>query len=184
MRILCTSLLALLLVPACDSSSKPKGPSEEEKKAAQEQAETDKRIDERRKKREAEAKAKEDAEAAKQEKIAALCVLPEDAKPPKKLSAACQGVVDAEVAFLDRHYADNPTALEKLKSASKMQTQMTMQMCEAGGSINVAVCQKHALDNAPKEFKKDLSALKRVCVDKFGSKKAPAGAAVVPKKPR
>ncbi len=182
MRTLFPSLLALLLVPACDSSSKPSGPSEAEAKAAAEEAASAKRIDERRKKREAETKRVADEEAAKQEQIAALCIVPEG-KHPKKLGQACQGVVDAEVAFLERNYADKPEALAKLKSASQMQTQMTMQMCQAGASMEVALCQKHALDNAPKEFKKELAALKRTCVDKFGAPPKGGAAPAVPKKP-
>jgi predicted lipid-binding transport protein (Tim44 family) len=182
MRTLARSLLALLLVTACDSGEKkPKAESPEDldaKKAAA-AAEDAKNVEERRKEREAkaaaEAKAAEDLKA----QIDALCVVPEGAKKPKKLGDACEAVVTAQSSFIQRAFAHDPAKLEKLKGASQMQNQMTTQMCLAG-NIDVAVCQKHALDSAPKELGKDLNDIMRVCVEKYGA--APKGPAVLPKR--
>ncbi len=179
MRIAFPTLLALLLATAGCDSSKP-APKPDDAKQAAEQAESDKRIEERRKKREAEAKAKADAEAKVKAQIDALCVVPEGAKPPKKLEAACQAVVDAQMAFMERLYAEEPEVVEKFKKAAKMQNQMTMNSC-TGTNIKVAMCQKAALDAAPKELRKSLPDLLRTCIEKFGA--PPKGEGVVPKKP-
>jgi hypothetical protein len=183
MRTLASSLLVLLLVTACDSSSdKPKeDPAALNAKKAAADAEEAKKVEERRKEREAKAAAETKAADDLKAQIDALCVVPEGAKKPKKLGDACEAVVKAQASFIERAFSKDPAKLEKLKGASKMQTQMTMQMCLAG-NVDVAVCQKHALDGAPEELGKDLNDIMRVCVEKYGT--APKGPTALPGKPK
>ncbi len=162
-------LLAVTLcscLVACDSggSEKKADPAAEAK--AKEEEDKQKRIEERRKKREAEQKAEEDAAAAKKAKIDALLVLPETM--PKKLDKACDAVGEAQTAFIERSF--DAAAAAKAKTGSTM----TVKTCKENSNIEVAACQKNALDNADKELGKDLPALLAGCIEKFGTK--PEGA--------
>lgn len=171
-------LASLLFIPvACDSGGD--APSAEAKAAeakAQEEAELQKRLEERRKKREAEQKAKEEEEAKKEAALDALAVLPEGVKMPKKLDKACAAVGEAQMAFFERMYEGE--TLEKLKSSAGTAIPMTVGTCKKSGAIEVAVCQKHALETAPPDMKQALSLILRKCIDKFG--KNPGSGAVPP----
>ena len=90
MRILSSSLLALLMATTACDSGKKEAPDKAQAKAAEDKAAEAKRIEERRKAREAKAAAKKKAEEDKKKTIEGLCVIPEDAKKPKKLSEACE----------------------------------------------------------------------------------------------
>ncbi len=156
---LCSSLIACdgggaekKADPAADAKSK-----EEEDKA--------KRVEELRLKRESEQKAKEEAEAEKKAKIDALVVLPETM--PKKLEAACDDVGTAQTAFIERSF----DAAAAAKAASSIT--ITVKGCKDNGNIEVAACQKNALDNADKELGKELPALLAGCIEKFGTAESP-----------
>lgn len=180
MRILGSSLLALLLVTACDSSSKPKENPEAAKKAEEEAAEQ-KRIEERGKKREADAAAKVKAEEDRKAKMAELCVVPEDAKPPKKLDAACDAMAEAQLAFLRRQYASEPGKLEGVEKNATMQKANIIKLCS---SMDVAMGLKNAFDNAPDGYGEHLNDLIATCIQTLGKPSdEAAGAAVPAKKP-
>ncbi len=146
---------------ACDSGSSEKKPDAKADAKATEDAEKQKRVDERRKKREADAKAAKDAEDAKAAAIEALLTIPETL--PKDLGKACAAVGDAQDAFVKRLF--DAEAAAKAASAKGM----AVKTCNQTGSIEVAVCQKRALDGAPAELKKELPALLRGCIEKFGT---------------
>ena len=154
-------------------------PPTKEAKAAEEQkakaqAEMEKGVAEQRKKREAEAKAKADKEAAYKAALDKACVLP--AKLPKKLNKACQAAGEAHDAFMKRQYADDAETLEKWSLAAGTQIKFTVSTCTKGGSLEVAACQKHALDNAPPELKEDATEILKTCIDKFGKAPEAGGA--------
>lgn len=180
MRILSCSFLALLLaVPACDSGKKEKKPDADAKKKADEEAETEKRIAERKKAREAKAAAEKKAAEDRKKKIEELCVVPEDAKKPKKLDAACNALADAQIEFLKREYADNPDKLAGVEKNAPMQKANILKMCS---SMDVAVGLKHAFDNAPKGYGESMNDIIATCMQKLGPAAPPPGAGGVPPK--
>lgn len=182
MRTLVAPLLALLLAVACDSSKNESKPSADDlaaKKAADADADA-KKVEERRKKREEEAAAKTKAEAERKQQIEALCVLPKDAKKPKKLDKACEELAQAQMDFFARQYAQEPETLEKMKATAPLQKANMLKMCT---SMDVAVGLKHAFDTAPLGFVSSTNDLIATCVQKLGAG-APAGDAALPgKKP-
>jgi len=171
-----TRLCTLVLVPSLAACGGPtsKEPTDTKKAAAEAAAKADakKKEDEaiarRRAEREAKEAAAEKAAAEKKAKIDALAVLPK--KLPKKLKKACEAVVEANDAFMKKHYADDPKTLERWNMAKGTQLGMTRQQCIKEGSIEVAACQAHALQNAPAELKKDFAQLLLACKEKFGAK--------------
>ncbi len=154
---------------ACDGGSAEKKADPAADAKAKEEEEKKARIEERRKKREAEAKAKEEEEKKKQAAIDAVLVLPE--KMPKKLDAACKAVGEAQDGFMNRNYEGE--TVEKWNNAKATQLPMTVAQCTKQGSLEVAACQQNALATSGPELKKELPALLRGCIDKFG--KAPEG---------
>lgn len=179
MRTLAPSLLALLLVTACDSGdAKPKQSAEADAKAAEE-AEAAKRIEERRKEREAKAEAEAKAEEDRKTKIAELCVVPEDAKKPKKLDAACEAMAEAQIEFLRRQYAEDAGKLAGVEKNAPMQKANILKMCS---STDVALGLKNAFDNAPMGYGEYLNDIIATCMQTLG-KPSDAGAAVPAKKP-
>lgn len=180
MRTFVPSLLALLLVTACDSKSesKPSADDVNAKKAAEAEADA-KKVEERRKKREDEAAAKLKAEEERKQQIDALCVVPKDAKKPKKLDKACEDLAQAQMDFFARQYAQEPETLEKMKATAPLQKANMMKMCT---SIDVAVGLKHAFDTAPLGFVSSTNDLIATCIQKLGSG-AEGDAALPGKKP-
>lgn len=181
MRTLAATVIALVLAVACDSKSETK-PSTDDlaaKKAAEDE-ENAKKVEERRKKREAEEAAKVKAEEERKQQIEALCVVPEDAKKPKKLDKACEDLAQAQMDFFARQYAEEPETLEKMKATAPLQKANILKMCT---SMDVAVGLKHAFDNAPLGFASSTNDIIATCIQKLGSG-APAGDAALPgKKP-
>lgn len=100
-----------------------------------------------------------------------MTVLPD--KLPKRLDKACKGVGEALDGLMKRHYADEPDTLEKWKMASRMQLPVIAQSCEKSRSLEVAACQKTALEQAPVEFKKTFSDLLAACTRKYGHAEGP-----------
>jgi hypothetical protein len=158
------TLATLILLVACDSGGGPDPATAAAEAKAKEDAELAQRLEERRKEREAkaEAKARQDAEHAAA--LDALAVLPD--AMPKDFDKACKTVGDAQLAFFERHYTGE--ALEKLRASAGTAIPMTVANCKKTGKLEVAACQKQALDRAPPELKEDLASLLRVCIDKFG----------------
>jgi hypothetical protein len=180
MRTAVPSLLALLLVTACDSKSESKPSTDDlNAKKAAEEAEEAKKIEERRKKREDEAAAKAKAEEERKQQIEALCVVPPDAKKPKKLDNACEDLAQAQMDYFARQYAEEPETLEKMKATAPLQKANILKMCT---SMEVALGLKHAFDNAPLGFAPSTNDLIATCIQQLGD--ASAGSAALPgKKP-
>ena len=180
MRTIAASSLALLLVVACDSSKSDSKPSADDlaaKKAAEEEADA-KKVEERKKKREEEAAAKAKADEERKAAIEALCVVPKDAKKPKKLDKACEDLAQAQMDFFARQYEKEPETLEKMKATAPLQRANMMKVCT---SMDVAVGLKHAFDNAPLGFAESTNDLIATCIQKLGAG-APAGDAAMPDK--
>ena len=167
MRILSASLSVLLLVPACDSGKKTDAkPDDEAAKKAEEEAAEAKRIEERRKEREAKVAAEKQAEEERVKKIAELCVVPEDAKRPKKLDAACEATAEAQLEFLRRQYADDPAKLEGVEKNAPMQKANLIKMCS---SMDVALGLKNAFDNAPEGYGESMNDIMATCLRQLGN---------------
>ncbi|MBL4688491.1 MAG: hypothetical protein JKY37_28135 [Nannocystaceae bacterium] len=164
----------LLFAVGCDSTSTTNDDavSKAAAKKQEEQAATDKRIAAKKAERLAKDKAKEDAIVAKQAAVDAICVLPE--KLPKKLDKACDEVSTAHDAFMVRLYSEKPETIEKWTAGKTMQLSMTVAQCKKAGSLEVAACQAHALTQAGAEIKKELPAIFRTCIEKFGTPPEPA----------
>ncbi|MEM7159314.1 MAG: hypothetical protein AAF799_41130 [Myxococcota bacterium] len=177
MRILSTSLLALLMATTACDSGKKEGPDKAQAKAAEDEAAEAKRIEERRKAREAKAAAKKKAEEDKKKAIDELCVIPEDVKKPKKLADACEATSEAQVAFFKRQYAGEPDKLASIESKAEMQKQNLMRMCT---SMDIALGLKNAFDKAPEGMGPELNEIIATCMRKLGT--APKGGAAVPAK--
>lgn len=171
LRPLAACLTFALLSAACG----PSGPSPEEvaaKKAAEDKKkEKEDALAKRKADREAEAKAKKDAEEAELAAIAALAVLP--AEMPKKLEKICDARAQAEDDFMAKHYEGE--ALEKWNAAKSSQLAFAKTDCVKVGNLEVPACQVEAMTNAPSEMRKKLPDLLKACMDKFG-----AGAAAPP----
>jgi hypothetical protein len=179
MRTLAPACLALLLLTACDSGSKPKqSPDDAAAKKAASEAEDAKKIEERRKKREEEAAAKAKADEERKQQIEALCVVPPDVKKPKKLDKACEDLAQAQMDFFARQYAAEPETLEKMKATAPLQKANILKMCS---SMDVALGLKHAFDTAPMGFASSTNDLIATCLQKLGQPEAGGGA--VPGKP-
>lgn len=180
MRTLAPSLLAVLLLFACDSKEKSKaGPGDAAAKQKADEAESAKKIEERRKKREDEAAAKVKAEEDRKAKMDELCVVPEGAKKPKKLDAACDAMAEAQIAFLRRQYADDPNKLAGVEKNAPMQKANIIKMCS---SMDVALGLQNAFDNAPMGYGEHLNDLIAACMQKLGKPDA-AATAIPAKKP-
>lgn len=177
MRIPSLSLLVLLMMPACDSGEKPKANPDEAKQAADEKA-TEDGIAKRKQEREAKAAAEKKAAEDKKKLIDELCVVPADAKPPKKLDQACEALAAAQGEFFARQYADDPESAAKLEKSAPMQKQNILRMCT---SMDFALGLKNAFDKAPLGMAKDINDIISVCTVKFAP--AGGGAAAVPPKP-
>jgi hypothetical protein len=150
---------------ACDSP-KPAPAAVADEKKADEDAEFEKRMEERRQQRLAEQKEKEEAEAKKKSALDAVAVLPD--KMPKGLGAACEQVGDAYDAYMKRTYAEDQATLDKWNSAKGTQLPMTIASCTKAASVEVAACQSHGLENAPAELEGEQAAILRTCIEKFG----------------
>lgn len=84
----------------------------------------------------------------------------------KDLTKACKAVAKAHDAFMRRHFQGEE--LDKWTQSKDFQLDMTHKRCVKHGSVEVAACQKHALDNAGPELSKEVPAMFVRCIDKFG----------------
>jgi len=178
MRILSSSLLALLMVTACDSGKKA-GPSPEQNKAAEEEAAKDKRIAQRAQDRKDKAAAKVKADEDRAANMLTLCTVPEGVKKPKKLDVACDAMAEAQIEFLRREYAKDEGKLAGVEKNATMQKANIIKMCS---SMDVALGLENAFDNAPLGYGEHLNDLIGACMQKLG-KPSDASAAVPAKKP-
>ena len=165
--------LVLVFSVGCDDSAQKKAAADAKAKKEAKEAEEAAALEKRKQERLAKQKAEEDAEAAKQAAIDALCTLPEDAEIPKKLDKACAAVAEAHDGFMNRLYADNAETVAKWNSAKGTQLPMTTGQCTKAGSTKVAACQIHALNTATVELKKELPAMFKTCIDKYGAPPEP-----------
>ena len=166
-----TKLLAvpvlMMFALGCDGGAAEKAKVDAKAAKASKKKEEEARIEARKQKRLAEAKAAEDAVKAKAAAVDAVCVLPD--KLPKKLDKACDAVADAHDKFMLKHYADNPDTITKWNGGKGTQLPMTIAQCKKAGSIEVAACQVNAFETASVELKKEIPAIFRTCIDKFGA---------------
>lgn len=175
------SLVLVSMLLACGGNAEAEAKkAAEAKAAAEEKKKMDEALAKRKAEREAKAQAEEDAKKKVEEAIAKVAVLPE--KMPKDLVKACDAVAEAQDEFMKRHYKDE--ALKKWEAGKGTQLPMTKVQCTQSDSIEVAACQKNALDTAPTELRKKLPDLLRVCIEKFGKKGAPPTAAMPKPKPK
>jgi hypothetical protein len=168
---------ALVLAVACGGDRAPivseKGDVVKEEKK---DADFDQRMADRKAKREADAQAKADADKAKAEAFEKITIVP--AKKPKKIEAACEEVGKAQDRFMQRLHTGEVLAKW---NADKGAMLMTQAQCNKVGSIEVAACQIHALDQAPPELKEDALTILQKCTDKFAPPPS-AGDAKIPRK--
>lgn len=163
-----------MCLPAC-GGSKSDGPSAEQKaaeakKKADEEAAEAAAVTARKAKREADEKAKADADAKVAAELERLCVVP--AKLPKDPVAACEDVGKAHDAYI-RRVGDAKAVADWDASGKEAALPMTVVQCTQADSVKTAACQKNALEGAGPELKDHVKKMMQVCIDKFGSKRAP-----------
>jgi hypothetical protein len=170
-------LVVVLSSLACDGGSAAPPPPAKAADAEDElDAATKARIAEGKAKRAAEQKAKVEAEAKLQGEIERLCVVPAD--DPKDLVAACDAVGKAHDAYVRRSGdAEAITAWDG--GESERQIPMTVVQCTQADSVEVAACQRHALDGLGPEMKDYIKDFLRACIEKYASKRPTAA---VPKR--
>jgi len=168
-----TLLLCSTLLLAC-GDTKPAGPTAEAKateaKKQADAADEARAVEARKAKREAEEKAKAEAALKVEGELERLCVVP--AKLPKDLVAACEAVGAAQDAFV-RRLGDAKAIAEWDASGKERAMPMTIVQCTQADDVRAAACQKNAFDGAGPELKDEAKKIMQVCIDKFGSKRAP-----------
>jgi hypothetical protein len=165
------NLFAILLLTACGGESIKELPLGHEQK---EKPPDPKRLEERRKQREADAKAEQNAEAAKMAALDAACTVASGAEgKPKKLDAACAAVGDAWDAFMQKRYADDADVIAKWNESKNAQLPFALTQCKKMGSIDVAACQANALANLPLEIEAEAPEVMAHCAQKCGKNLPP-----------
>lgn len=159
-------LLSAAMLWGCGESQKtppaPAAPSP----AEIQQAEVERRIAAQKAEREAKAKAKADAEAQKQAKIDAIAVAPDPLPKRMKLPKACAKLAKTYDDFMHRLY--DGKAIEQWDGGGKkMQLAMTKKNC-LQQNVGVALCQVNALSKATADIKKEVPAIFRTCLKKYG----------------
>jgi hypothetical protein len=155
-------ILLTFTIPGCDSGSTPtvaqKAEAEEAEKAAELKARLEKRAAEREAKEEAEKKAEKDRVAG----VAAVAVIPEGAKLPKKLAQACDQVGEAQTNFMKKFHSDVP------EDAVFTQVGLIKKQCNGLKNVEVAMCWKYALDATTEELKGSINDYLKLCLEKYG----------------
>jgi hypothetical protein len=139
------------IVKALGADKKGKAPSEEA-------------LEKRRGERLAKEKELKDAENRLQQAIDAMAVVP--TVEIQDVAKACKAVAKAHDGFMHKHF--DGEELDKWTQSKEFQLDMTRKRCIKHGSVEVAACQKHALENAGPELSKEVPALLMRCIDKFG----------------
>lgn len=160
-RVVFVPALCLALF-ACDSGEPQPDPAE--KKAASEASERDAALEKRKQERLAK-EAEEEAKAKEIEKrIGEVTVIPEGTKLPKKIEEACEGVVAAQEAFMKKFHGDTPA------EALTTQLGMLRKQCVEGGNIEIAMCQKFALEATDELLAPKINEYLPACMGKYAEK--------------
>lgn len=155
---LCIALLGF----ACDSGEPAPDPAEA--KASNEAAERDAALEKRKQERLAK-EAEEEAKAALiVKRIEEVTVIPEGTKLPKKIEEACDGVVAAQEAFMKKFHGDTPA------EALTTQLGMLKKQCIEGGNIEIAMCQKFALEATDELLAPKINEYLPACMGKYAEK--------------
>ena len=164
--VLIPLLSGALVIPACDSDNdKPEVDPLAEKKAKEEaemQAAIERRKQERLQKEEEEKRKEEEIK----QKIQEITVIPEDAKLPKKVKAACEEVVQAQEAFMKKFHPQVDDA------ALTTQLGMLRKQCNEMKDIKVSMCQKYALEVTTEDLKTAINEYLPACMEKYGPQAA------------
>ncbi len=164
-RALGLALAFALTTLACDKGEPKPDPVAEAK--AKEKAESEERMA----KRKAEREAKAAEEKKKQEEIAAkiqtITAIPEGTKLPRKIADACKQVVAAQSAFMTKFYPEIDAA------ALTTQLGMLDKQCVEMNDIEVAMCQKFALDATDEDLKSMINEYMPACMTKYGEAPKP-----------
>lgn len=162
--------VTLTFALACDAGEPKPNPAAEAK--AKEEAESKARTDKRRKEREEQLAAEEQEKKDIAAKIIEISVIPEGTKLPKKIADACEQVVAAQDGFMKKFYPE--------VGADALTTQLGMlrKQCVEANDIEMAMCQKFALDATTEELKSMINEYLPACMTKYGE-----GAAAQPATP-
>jgi hypothetical protein len=162
LRLLPAILLGLVAASACDQTSSADKPDAAAAKQAQEDAELEARLEKRKQDR----LAAVEAEKREEEEIAAeiekITVIPEGTKLPKKAADVCTQVVEAQRGFMGKFHPDIDEA------ALTTQLGMLAKQCNEMGNIEVAMCQKFALEATTERLKGKINEYLPVCMGKYG----------------
>jgi hypothetical protein len=141
-----------------DPAAEAKAKKEEEEKAAKER-------------RKAEREAKAAAEKKEQDEIAAkiqeITAIPEGTKLPKKIADACEQVVAAQSGLMKKFYPEVDDA------ALATQLGMLRKQCVDMNDIEVAICQKFALEGTTEPLKAMINEYLPICMTKYGEAPPP-----------
>lgn len=158
--LLTTATATAITTAACDSGGPPAAKAEEKKDSedAELKARVAKRAEERKAKEEADKKAEEDRKA----KIAEITAIPAGTKLPKKPAQACEQVAAAQRGFMKKFHPEVP------EEALFTQVGLIQKQCNDMKKIEVAMCQKFALDATTDELKESINDYLKVCLEKYG----------------
>lgn len=156
--------LLLIALPACDSS-KPAAPADSGADAkANADAEYEKRMEERKNERLAKQAAEEQAKKDIADKIQTITVIPEGTKLPKKQAEACDQVVEAQRGFMKKFHPQVEEA------ALTTQLGLLKKQCNEMPGIEIAMCQKFALEATDEQLKGAINEYLPACMEKYGKK--------------
>lgn len=155
-------LLGLVAASACDDGSSAAKVDAAAAKQAQEDAELEARLEQRKQERLAAAEAEKREEEEIAAEIEAITVIPEGTKLPKKAADACAQVVEAQRGFMGKFHPDIEEA------ALTTQLGMLGKQCNDMGNIEVAMCQKFALEATTERLKGKINEYLPVCMGKYG----------------
>lgn len=146
---------------ACDSE-KPKSDPAADAKAA-EKAESEARMAKRKQEREAAAAEETKQAAANAAKILEITTIPEGTKIPKKIADACEQLVVAQSTFMKKFYPQVEDA------ALVTQLGMLRKQCLETNDVELALCQKFAIDATDEALKSMINEYLPACMTKYGA---------------
>ncbi len=153
--------LVLALAPlACDAGEPKPDPAAEAK--AKEDAEAEARMAKRKQEREAKAAEEKRVQEEIAAKIQKITAIPEGTKIPKKIADACKQVVAAQSAFMGKFFPEIDEA------ALATQLGMLEKQCVEMNDVEVALCQKFALEATDEQLKSMINEYLPVCMGKYG----------------
>jgi hypothetical protein len=166
-RLTLTLPLMFAFALACDDGKAKPDPAAEAKAKKDEEEKAGK--ERRKKEREEKAAAEKKAQEAIAAKIQEITAIPEGTKLPKKIADACEQVVAAQSGFMKKFYP------EIQADALTTQLGMLQKQCIEMNDIEVAICQKFALEATTEELKSLINEYLPICMTKYGE--APAAPA-------